>query len=625
MALETVKVIKINVDDARKSIKELKKDIEDQAIALAKLDKGTEEYDKAAAELTKQQELLAEATSLARNANIGAADSYNAIQKQLTQLKREYKALSADERENNDIGKAKLAQIAQLDRQLKMLDSGMGVYTRNVGNYGHALGQAFTQAGSVIGGSFAGAVNTANSAMKIFATNPVGAMLTLLVPLVVKLVEGFKSSEENANALTSAFAPLKVAGDAVKVVMQGIGEAVANVARWVTNLLDKWGLLTDKMKERQGIAEEEIEIAKREREVTMQNADDQLRIAELRAEAAKKDKYTAKERLAFLEEAVRLEGEISKREKELAEQQYNVLKRKSELSKNDKAENDALAQAYAKMRQAETSYYQTTLRINSQIAAARKEVLGGAKQAVEQVAKELTGIGNPLMDEIEDEVTEYLAEQQRLIDESNAQFEASEKEWNEKRKQQWTDAAKAYQEAEKAKQETAKRTQQIEQASFSSMSAILGAVADAMDASADASQKNTEQIKSLRTAAAIIDTLQAGVAAYRSGVEIGGVAGLAVGAAQMAAALATGWATVKKIQATDVSGKSSQVSAPSTQAATVNAPNIIMETPVVRTLTTSTEEQRLNRMAEDQRVYVVYSDIQGAGRKVAVTDKESTF
>lgn len=624
MAIETVKVIKINVDDARKSIKELKKDIEDQAIALAKMTEGTEEYDKAAAKLAADEKVLADATSLVRNANVSASDSYNSLQKQLTQLKREYKSLSAEERANTEVGKAKLATIAQLDRQLKAMDAEMGVYTRNVGNYGNALGQAFTQAGTVIGGPFAKAVKSADGAMKLMATNPVGAMLTLLLPLIIKVTEAFKSSEDNANALTLAFAPLKAAGDAVTLVFQAIGKAVGEAVTWVTKLLDKWGLLTDKMKERQDITAEEIALSQRQRDVDMQNADAQLKIAQLRAEANKKTEYSAKQRLDMLTEAVNLEAEISRRDKEIAEQQYNVLKRKAALTANSKEANDQLAAAYVKMRDAETQYYQTTIRLNSQIATLKKEIMGDAAGTVEAVAAELGGLGNAVMEEYADEVEAYLAEQQRLIDESGKQFDEAEKEWQAKRKEQWQAAAKAYAEAEKEKQEAAKRTQKIEQASFKATSTILSAMADAMAASEEGSRRNAEQIKNLRTAAAIIDTLQAGLAAYRAGVEIGGVAGLAVGAAQMAAALATGWATVKKIQATDVSGTSAGGAAVA-QPAAVTAPNIIMETPVVRTLTTSSEEQRLNRMAADQRVYVVYSDIEGAGRKAEVTDKESTF
>ena len=240
----------------------------------------------------------------------------------------------------------------------------------------------------------------------------------------------------------------------------------------------------------------------------------------------------------MLMEAVRLEGEISRRDKELAEQRYEVLKRKAELTKNDKEANDALAQAYVEMRNAEAQYFQTTLRINGQIATLHKEIYGNATKNAETVAKELGGLGNAVMEEYADEVEAYLAEQQRLIDESGKQFDEAEKEWQAKRKEQWQAAAKAYAEAEKEKQEAAKRTQKIEQASFKATSTILSAMADAIAASEEGSRRNAEQIKNLRTAAAIIDTLQAGVAAYRAGVEIGGVAGLAVGAAQMAAALA---------------------------------------------------------------------------------------
>lgn len=43
------------------------------------------------------------------------------------------------------------------------------------------------------------------------------------------------------------------------------------------------------------------------------------------------------------------------------------------------------------------------------------------------------------------------------------------------------------------------------------------------------------------------------------------------------------------------------------------------------TLTSATEEERLNQMASPQKVYVVYSDIEGAGRQVDVVQHESTF
>ena len=51
----------------------------------------------------------------------------------------------------------------------------------------------------------------------------------------------------------------------------------------------------------------------------------------------------------------------------------------------------------------------------------------------------------------------------------------------------------------------------------------------------------------------------------------------------------------------------------------------VQQVPLTRTLTSATEEERLNQMASPQKVYVVYSDIEDAGRQVDVVQHESTF
>lgn len=66
--------------------------------------------------------------------------------------------------------------------------------------------------------------------------------------------------------------------------------------------------------------------------------------------------------------------------------------------------------------------------------------------------------------------------------------------------------------------------------------------------------KRFQTMKKLRIAEAIANTIAAGVQAYKTGVEIGGPAGLAVGALMMAAALATGYAQVRSLQALQPDG-----------------------------------------------------------------------
>jgi hypothetical protein len=74
-----------------------------------------------------------------------ANDSYNALQKRLTELKKAYKEMTAAERDS-ELGKETLQTISQLDVKLKELDAGMGVYSRNVGNYGMSFEEAMNTA-----------------------------------------------------------------------------------------------------------------------------------------------------------------------------------------------------------------------------------------------------------------------------------------------------------------------------------------------------------------------------------------------------------------------------------------------------------------------------------------------
>lgn len=82
-----------------------------------------------------------------------AAGSYRDLDLKLQGLRAQYKLLGDAQREGTQ-GKELLNQITQLDLKLKEIDKGMGVYTRNVGNYASAfdgfVGIA-TRLGSVLG------------------------------------------------------------------------------------------------------------------------------------------------------------------------------------------------------------------------------------------------------------------------------------------------------------------------------------------------------------------------------------------------------------------------------------------------------------------------------------------
>ena len=83
-------------------------------------------------------------------------------------------------------------------------------------------------------------------------------------------------------------------------------------------------------------------------------------------------------------------------------------------------------------------------------------------------------------------------------------------------------------------------------------------------------------------------------------------------------------ANINKIKATQIPGGGSSSGTTDTPA-TVDAPTPTAEVQQVRTLTGASEEERLNRMASDQRVYIVYSDIEAAGKGTRTRVRESTF
>lgn len=151
------------------------------------------------------------------------------------------------------------------------------------------------------------------------------------------------------------------------------------------------------------------------------------------------------------------------------------------------------------------------------------------------------------------------------------------------------------------------------------------AASDSLHALSSIIGEETEAGKAAAVAAAIIDTYKAANGAYASLSSIPYV-GPALGAAAAAAAVASGIANVKKILSTNTSGSNSL---PSTSdmatPAVVNPPAVIEQVPLTRTLTSASEEERLNQMASPQRVYVVYDDIAQAGQNVQVQQTESTF
>ena len=340
-----------------------------------------DEVREAAKGASKEEIQLDAATGKLVTDNDAALQSYNGLVKTLANLKEEWRA-TTDETERAALGE----KINAVNNRLKELDASVGVYGRNVGSYQNIvdhLGDSMKNLGTFAPNVSKG-LGGVTMGLKAMSATPAIAILGILARILEEVIKALKSSEEGVESVTAAFGVFSGIGETIKGILQGVAEGVGWLARQFVNLLEKLNLVNDKMREKQEIAKEEIRIAREQRDATMKNAEAERDIAELRAKAADKDKYSTKERIKFLEEASTKEQEIAARSKKAAKEEYELIKRRNALTKSSAEDLKAEADAYARMVQADTNYQNAVRRNTREITAARKEAAREAKERLKE-------------------------------------------------------------------------------------------------------------------------------------------------------------------------------------------------------------------------------------------------
>ena len=305
--------------------------------------------------------------------------SLRALRAELSNLTKQYDSLSEADR-MSDVGLKLKSQIDTTTATIKNTEEQTGRFYRNVGNYANGFVEAFVRMGGSMG-NMKGPMNLVKNGFTAISSTPLIAILGALVSIIQKVIQKMKSSEATMNAVTVAMAPLNAGGRLLTKVMQALGKGIAAVVTTLGKWADKLGLISEAMKNEQQIVKDEIALQLREREVLVENAESQLKVSELRAKAADKATYSAKERLEFLQQALAEEDAIAKREVELAKEKVRILEEQSKLAENSKEENDALAQARAAALQAETSYFNKSRELTAQMVEAKKAIADEDKAA----------------------------------------------------------------------------------------------------------------------------------------------------------------------------------------------------------------------------------------------------
>lgn len=628
MAVETIDISRFAVEAAT-SIADLKYNISELKKELNGLDIGSKDYKKTLEELENNQAALKNAmhgtaTSMEQIAAAakGQDESYNGLVRTMAKYKEELRAIDTSTAAGTEAFKKKAAQINEVNDKLKKLDAMQGNYQRNVGNYKSAvegLGTAFRTMGGAAASTIA-PVQTLTTSFKTLSATPVLGVLGLLAAAFNAVALGIKSDEENTNAWNRALAAFKPVGDSFMRTMQQVGEVAADLANKFVDLLDKWGLLSDASRQRMNIEESNQYLRKLQREINKENADLEETISDLRMKAAERDKYTAKERQAMLEEAKKWQMRIEENNSKMIEERLRIAKEEASLARNDAETNDKIAALEVQVIEQRVKRNTTLRRLNREISAAVKEQARTNKEAVNDIVAALEA------EDIHEAEDFFVYDPDGAIREQNQQmFDdliAQQDDYLEKEKLRLKWEQEAREAADEQEKERLKQKRELYLQYAGVVTSVLGSIADMYEADGEENEKSAKRAKGLRTAAAIIDTLAGAVAAYRSGVESGIPApgNMILGAAQAAAAIAAGIAQVKKIQSTKV-GSGGDTSTPAITTAPAYAPAISM----TRSVTGRSEVERLNKMASDSRVYLVYSDLEIANTRQRVRVQETEF
>lgn len=583
--------VKFNADgrtvkELRDEIKGLKKDVEEATI-------GTADYDLAVQALSASESTLKTVMYEQKKAADGVTESYNSLSAEMGRLKLAQKSLDISTVEGMETFEQYAKQINAINDQLKDLDAKNGVYSRNVGDYANQFGKGFAQVAQNMpqfAENIRKPIDDIGKSAKLLASNPVVGVVTLLLPVITKITDGLKDNEQ-------ALAGVHKIMEALQPVFNVLQNALEKAVGWVADMVSKLGDLAG---ESTGTFKTIVSGA-----VGVGNALLQFILTPIRTviESAKglgnvlhnvfhgqfkEAAASAKDALAGIGDAFE-KGFSFKANFEEGQRVGEEFAQGLKSSKVKKAAAGATKEVAAAVQEEVKAQVDLTLADIEKSLQKADKILDERRRQTAEIAAEIAD------------------EEQALADEINGIWEQSLKD----------------------EEDRAKRKVAIQQGALTATLGIMDSLAELLEAQGDEDEKSVKAAKALRIASATIEMISGAVTAFSTAQSLGPIAGPIVGAANAAAVLAAGAANIAKIRATQVSkngGASTTTADTPTVAATTSAPSYTY-TPQeqLRTVTGASEEDRLNRMADAQRVYILQSDIEAAGRASKVQVDESTF
>lgn len=657
--LETISILKIDTGGAVTSIRDLRDNIKVLKDQLQDLEVGSKEYNETLAELDKNQNALKDAMKGSTEAMDGlqkvtdsTATTYNTLVSEMAKMKSQLRNIDVSTEAGKQRFKELAASINGVNDKLKEMDAMQGNYQRNVGNYASAL----SGLGGVLKnlpptlGSVKEQAGKLGATMEMVGKNPVLGIIGLLAPVLKDIFAELKKNETATKAIKKALDALKPIFDLLGQVVEWLAKGIEKAVGWFVKLAGEGG----------GTFKKIISGA-----VGVGNSILQYLLTPIRTaiEAFKglgkivKDVFTGQ----F--------GKIKEHASEALGGIKDVVKKGFSFKANFEAGKEVGDNFVAGMGSSAAKAEEKGKEIGKATAKGVAEGLadvsidevedGLGLKAEAEANKKAKALADARLKEMDKNAKHQLELNDILTDDASkkaAQQYEIQKQFNEQRlsllqqyaqdaltrgdltayldyQQQAADlevqiATNALREKKRVDEESRKSAEAEAKARLATLTQVasgtaglLGDIADMYEQSGKQSQKSTKQIKALRIASATIEMLNGVVTAISQAQQLGPIAGPIMAAINSAAVIAAGTANIAKIRSTQVSTSGGSTTSPTA----VTAPSVTPQVQQVRTLTSATEEDRLNQMAGEQRVYILASDIEASQNARKTRVAEATF
>lgn len=327
------------------------------------------------------------------------ATSVNALRAQLAQNTTELNKMSEAQRTTSKEGQDLTEQTKALSDKLKELEKSVGDNRRNVGNYAESVKDGILQTQGLTGGTGAlvgqmksgiAGVQAFNAALK---ANPIIFIVSIVLTLIATIEKMMKRNSELAASLQAAFAPFKVIFgrllDWITGLFKGVAFLLENLAKGVTWLLDKLGLISEETKraaaEGAKLAAQTQKIYQAETNALVPMAQMRREMEELKTLAADQNKSAA-ERTRLLEQATDKLHAIRDLELSVLDAKYKQIKAENKLGYTSDEDARKEQEAFAALEAARAQYATQEKEMAGQVSGFVKQERDKQAQAAQAAA-----------------------------------------------------------------------------------------------------------------------------------------------------------------------------------------------------------------------------------------------